>query len=92
MRRRKSGDEVVLERNVSFVDTPGYDTASTKAEGMEKVLQYIEDQMFKQLKLETSSNADLQGMLGGNGGSQIDLVLYLFTQGMITYPCILTLC
>ena len=86
LRRRKSGDEAVLERNLCFVDTPGYDAASTKIEGMERVLQYIEDQMFKQLRLETSSDADLQGLVGGNGGSQVDLVLYLLTEGT-RLPC-----
>ena len=81
LRRRKSGDETVLERNLCFVDTPGYDAASTKVEGMERVLQYIEDQMFRQLRLETSNDTDLQGLIGGNGGSQVDLVLYLLTEG-----------
>lgn len=77
LRRRKSSGEEVLERNVCFIDTPGYDNGSSMLEGMESVLQYIESQM--QLTISTSAmhDHDLLSVLGGSGGTQVDAVLYL---------------
>ena len=80
LRRRKSGGETVLERNVCFVDTPGYDSGASMLEGMDSVLQYIEAQMAKNTSFSSMSDGDLLSMLGGDGGFQVDLVLYLISQ------------
>ena len=82
LRRRKSGGESVLERNICFVDTPGFDTSAKDSDYTSQVLEYVEEQMFKQLDLANLSDADVQRLLGGQGGSQVDLVLYLMTKGM----------
>jgi len=70
----------VLERNVCFVDTPGYDSGTSMLEGMDSVLQYIEAQMAKNTSFSSMSDGDLLSMLGGDGGFQVDLVLYLISQ------------
>ena len=91
LRRRKSGGETVLERNVCFVDTPGYDSGTSMLEGMDSVLQYIEAQMAKNTSFSSMSDGDLLSMLGGDGGFQVDLVLYLISQSEI-FCCYISLC
>ena len=91
LRRRKSGGETVLERNVCFVDTPGYDSGTSMLEGMDSVLQYIEAQMAKNTSFSSMSDGDLLSMLGGDGGFQVDLVLYLISQSEISC-CYISLC
>ena len=81
LRRRKSGGDTVLERNVCFVDTPGYDSGTSVLASMDSVLQYIEAQMAKNTSFSSMSDVDLLSMLGGSGGFQVDVVLYLFTKG-----------
>ena len=81
LRRRKSGGDTVLERNVCFVDTPGYDSGTSVLASMDSVLHYIEAQMAKNTSFSNMSDIDLLSMLGGAGGFQVDLVLYLFTKG-----------
>ena len=81
LRRRRSIDEVVLERNLCFVDSPGFDASNSILEGMETVLQYIEDQIHKSSTLESMSDAELLSILGGGGGYQVDVVFYLTTHG-----------
>ncbi|MCJ1382800.1 hypothetical protein MMC17_005913 [Xylographa soralifera] len=79
LRRKKSGGDTVLERNVCFVDTPGYDSGTSVLESMDSVLHYIEAQMAKNTSFSNMSDVDLLSMLGGGGGFQVDVVLYLFT-------------
>ncbi|MCJ1437357.1 hypothetical protein MMC27_006744 [Xylographa pallens] len=82
LRRRKSGGDTVLERNVCFVDTPGYDSGTSVLESMDSVLHYIEAQMAKNTSFSNMSDIDLLSMLGGAGGFQVDVVLYLFTKDL----------
>ena len=77
LRRRKSGDGTVLERNLCFIDTPGYDAGTSVLEGMENITRYIQSQMSKSLNAATLEDTDLLTLLGGSGGSQVDVVLYL---------------
>ena len=80
LRRRKSIGETVLERNICFIDTPGYSYAMSKIEGIEAVVQYIETQMAKTLSATSLSDGDLLNLLGGDGGVQVDVVFYLISQ------------
>lgn len=81
LRRRKSGDGTVLERNICFVDTPGYDSGISVLEGMNKVLRYIESQMTKALDIGSADDSEILNLLGGGGGgSQVDVVLYLLSH------------
>ena len=82
LRRRKSVGDSVLERNLCFVDTPGYRHGTSVLENMDSVLQYIETQMVKSTSIETMNNGDLLSLLAGNGGYQVDLVLYLVSRSM----------
>ena len=77
-RKHKSMGDAVLERNVCFVDTPGY---GREPSAMELVLQYLEEQLSKTLSPGCMTERDLAGMLSGDGGTQVDLVLYILSQG-----------
>ncbi|KAL8708192.1 MAG: hypothetical protein Q9220_006862 [cf. Caloplaca sp. 1 TL-2023] len=80
LRRRKSVDGPVLERNICFVDTPGYGRGLSITEGIQTVVTYIEEQLAKPFTAAASSKGDLIAMLSGNGGTQVDAVLYLIGE------------
>ena len=81
LRRRKSMGDTVLERNICFVDTPGYNNGMSRMESIQQVLQYIEVQLTKPFSAQTASEGDIAGLLSGAGGSQVDVVFYLIKQG-----------
>ncbi|KAL8683264.1 MAG: hypothetical protein Q9186_000766 [Xanthomendoza sp. 1 TL-2023] len=76
-RRRKSIGETILERNLCFVDTPGYGRGLSITEGIQTVISYVEEQAARPFSASASSKGELVSMLGGNGGTQVDVVLYL---------------
>lgn len=78
-RRRKSIGGTVLERNICFVDTPGYGEGLSITEGIQAVVSYIEEQVARPFSAGTTS--DLVSMMSGNGGTQVDVVLYLIGHG-----------
>lgn len=80
------GDSV-LERNLCFVDTPGYSHGLSKMQGIESTLQYIESQLKRSFPARPENAADLAGLLSGNGGSQVDLVLYMLSGGKVPWLC-----
>ena len=80
LRRRKSMGDVVLERNICFVDTPGYGGCMSLMEGVEPVIQYIENQIARTMSASHMSDADLLSLLAGNGGPQVDIVLYMISE------------
>ncbi|KAI4196286.1 MAG: hypothetical protein LQ346_003252 [Caloplaca aetnensis] len=77
LRRRKSVDDPVLERNICFVDTPGYGCGLSITEGIQDVISYIEQQLPRSFSAAANSRGELVNMLSGNGGTQVDAVLYL---------------
>ena len=81
VRRRKSMGDSVLERNLCFVDTPGYSHAMSKMEGIETVLQYVERQLRRSFSSPSEGESDVVGLLSGSGGSQVDVVFYLISDG-----------
>jgi len=81
LRRRKSMGDTVLERNICFVDTPGYSNGMSRIDSIQLVLHYIEAQLTKPFSAPTASEADIAGLLSGAGGSQVDVVFYLVAQG-----------
>lgn len=85
LRRRKSIEELVLERNLCFVDTPGYGRGLSITEGIQEVTSYVEAQLARSLSSSVNSKGELVSMLGGNGGTQVDVVLYLIGQGMLPF-------
>jgi hypothetical protein len=42
----------------------------------------MNQQLFRAIAALDCSNADFQNMLAGNGGSQVDVILYFISQGM----------
>lgn len=50
-------------------------------EGIELVTQYIEGQLAKTFSFANTSEGEIVSMMGGDGGAQVDLVLYMISQG-----------
>ncbi|KAH9223858.1 Septin-domain-containing protein [Leptodontidium sp. 2 PMI_412] len=80
LRRRKSMGDSVLERNLCFVDTPGYGNQTSCLECITPVVDYIESQFKKVTTLEGMNEPEMVNLLSGNGGSQVDLVLYVVSN------------
>lgn len=79
-RKRKSLGESVMERNVCFVDTPGYSRTLSMTEGIESVVQYVKAQLVKATSFTTVGEGELVSMLSGKGGTQVDVALYMIAQ------------
>ncbi|KAF1958901.1 hypothetical protein CC80DRAFT_468711 [Byssothecium circinans] len=76
-RRRKSSiSDTVLERNICFVDTPGF-TSGSKTGDINHVVDYVESQLFQTMSVTTLDDNDLVGVISGSGGISVDVVLYL---------------
>jgi hypothetical protein len=82
LRRRKSMGDSVLERNLCFVDNPGYGNNTSWLDCITPVVDYIEAQFRKSMAQETANESDLVNLISGNGGSQVDLVLYLMSRAV----------
>lgn len=78
------GDSV-LERNLCFVDTPGYSHNKSPTESIDLVIRYLTDQIKKTHSFANIGNGDLIGLLSGNGGTQVDVVFYLIANGNFSY-------
>ncbi|KAF3937206.1 Septin-4 [Dactylella cylindrospora] len=77
LRRRKSTGETVLERNICFVDTPGYGAGTSYSECIEPVVKYVERQLERTTSIIRGDEGDMLSFLTGNGSPQIDVVLYV---------------
>ncbi|KAK3044692.1 hypothetical protein LTS18_000607, partial [Coniosporium uncinatum] len=72
-RRRKSMGDTVLERNLCFVDTPGYSVSDSKSKETDGVIRYIEALLHRNASVTGMSDGDLLNVLSGNGGVQVDV-------------------
>ncbi|KAI0455188.1 hypothetical protein F5B21DRAFT_472289 [Xylaria acuta] len=79
--KRKRRDDHVLERNICFVDTPGYSYQSSVMETIVPCVDYVESHLSK-VSSDDLSESDLMNMLGGDGGCQVDVVLYLVSHSL----------
>ncbi|KAI0199990.1 hypothetical protein F4808DRAFT_431062 [Astrocystis sublimbata] len=77
--QRKSREGNVLERNLCFVDTPGYGCQQSVMGAIKPCVDYVESHLNK-LSSPDLSEPDLMSMLGGDGGCQVDVVLYLISH------------
>lgn len=79
--------DTVLERNLCFVDTPGFDAPKPSQMQTDDVVQYIEALLHKNASITSMSDGDLLGILSGNGGLQVDVVFYLMkpSQGKFVH-------
>jgi hypothetical protein len=75
--------DTVLERNLCFVDTPGYSHSTSIMEGIESVVCYVANQINKSSSFSNASYGEMVNLLSGRGGTQVDLVLYLISTGML---------
>merc|ERR1711939_1208861 len=80
LRRRKSMGDLVLKRNLCFVDTPGYGNQTSCLECITPVVEYIESQFKKVTSFDGMSEPEMVNLLSGNGGSQVDVVLYVVSN------------
>ena len=52
----------------------------SKMETIDAVVQYAEEQLKKSFSA-SSSEGDIVGLMSGSGGSQVDVVFYMVSQG-----------
>lgn len=71
-----------MERNVCFVDTPGYNSGLSMMDTINSVVQYAEAQLSKATYFASIGESELVGMLSGKGGAQVDVALYMIDQSM----------
>ncbi|TLD33924.1 hypothetical protein PspLS_00432 [Pyricularia sp. CBS 133598] len=76
LKRRNSLGDVIINRNICFVDTVGYGGGAKALQDIVPVVQYIESHL-ERMASNTLSDSDLANMIGGDGGPQVDVVLYL---------------
>ncbi|KAF2752053.1 hypothetical protein M011DRAFT_473331 [Sporormia fimetaria CBS 119925] len=79
-RRRSSTTEAVLERNITFVDTPGFGASASCEEEQSRVVDYVESLLHQNASLATMEDSDVLGVISGNGGVQVDVVFYLLNS------------
>ncbi|KAA8895656.1 Septin-domain-containing protein [Sphaerosporella brunnea] len=80
LRRRKSRcgpEEQVIERNLCFVDTPGYGSGTSFLECIEPVVRYVETQFERTQSIIVNGEGDLMSLLSGNGTPAVDIVFYV---------------
>jgi hypothetical protein len=81
VRRRKSTSDSVLERNLCFVDTPGYRTGTPSVDDQNLVVDYVESLLYQNASISSMEDSDLVSVISGSGGVQVDLVFYLLSPG-----------
>lgn len=77
--RRKSLSEPVLDRNICFIDTPGYGVEFTDSQAS-SVVRHIEDYMRRNSSLDHLSDNELLSIFSGAGGVHVDLVLHVMSR------------
>ncbi|KAF2031261.1 hypothetical protein EK21DRAFT_99825 [Setomelanomma holmii] len=77
LRRRKSSLDAILERNICFVDTPGFTRGAAEKEDIGLIVDYVESLLSQTSSVITLDDTEILGMVSGNGGVSVDVVLYL---------------
>lgn len=72
--------ETVLERNLCFIDTPGIMDLAYIPNASNEVIQFVERLLRSNASLSSLSDGDLLSILSGNGGVQVDLIIYVFSS------------
>lgn len=83
LRRRKSTSDAVLERNICFIDTPGFGKGVSNGEDTSLVIDYVESLLYQSASVASMDDNDLLAVIGGNGAVQVDLVIYLLSPGRL---------
>ncbi|KAM7219843.1 hypothetical protein V8F06_004698 [Rhypophila decipiens] len=79
LRRRKSLGDTVLDRNICFVDTPGYASFSSNMDTITPVARYVETNLHR-MSTNALADGDMLNLLGGEGGVQVDVVFYMVSN------------
>lgn len=74
--RRSIGSDSVLERNLSFIEVPGINTESNA----KQAVQYVDGMLRRTANTNGMHDSELINLLSGDGGIQIDAVLWLFAS------------
>lgn len=91
LRRRKSFGDCILERNLCFVDTPGYSIDGRASETNDAIVNYVEAQLRRVTSASDLKDGDFMNFLTGNGGPQVDVVLFMFSRsGLFPLLCLLS--
>jgi hypothetical protein len=98
LRRRKSMGDSILERNITFIDTPGWVmSGACDQENMADAISTIHENIEVSFRRNTLtgelSDSDLLGVLSGSGGFQVDVLLYMFHPSefaIFSYYCKIT--
>lgn len=69
--------DTVLERNICFVDTPGFSSGPQEKEDMGTIVDYTESLLYQTSSVTTLDDNDVLSIISGSGGVLIDVVLYL---------------
>ena len=85
LRRRKSLGDTVLERNICFVDTPGLAKENSSTDHTDHVIHYLEDLLHRNAQIPSMADSELLGVLTGQGGCQVDAVLYIFSPRKLKF-------
>jgi hypothetical protein len=83
-RRMSVGD--VLDRNIIFIDSP----PAEDDDQVRRISEYIAQSTWRAVHIDGMSDVEIMGLLAGDGGVQIDAVIYLFTSTDTTSPLLLT--
>lgn len=63
----------------------GHANLDQSMESITPVIRYVESH-FEKVQSNASPDAEMLNMLGGNGGSQVDVVFYLIHNSKLTPP------
>ncbi|KAK4507403.1 hypothetical protein PRZ48_001138 [Zasmidium cellare] len=74
LHRRKSIGEGALDRNLTFIDTRGLDNERD----VKRLLEYVKSDLQRTARLDSMGDSELVNLLSGDGGAQIDAMIYLF--------------
>ena len=66
--------DAVLERNLCFVDV-------SPSVGVETIVEYMVQQLRSGMVSASTASGDFLGLLSGRGGAQVDVILYLLSNG-----------
>jgi hypothetical protein len=83
-RRMSVGD--VLDRNIIFIDSP----PAEDDDQIRRVSEYIAQSTRRAVHIDGMSDVEIMGMLAGDGGVQMDAVIYIFASTDTTSPPLLT--
>lgn len=79
LKRRNSFGDVVLERNITIVDTPACEEPNEVEDDPQGILLYLHNLARRSIDFNSMNDDELLKILNGRDGAQVDLVLYLIS-------------